>query len=124
MAGRTVIKKVPAGWERDEFVAWLQRGRGAGTLVIDLSDAPGGEPAHIIVKRASGFVAGWNFPDIATAETFARECNDALPSDRAHVAAWDDSVWDAVLETAVQHAADDHLSGRPHSSEFCPYEGK
>lgn len=51
----------------------------------------------IIVKRESGFVAGWQFeqyPD--RAQEFADECNATLPSDPAHVEMWDDSEWDAL----------------------------
>jgi len=93
--GQAVIKSVPAGWERDAFIAWLQRGS-EGT-VIDMTNCPSGVPTHVIVKRASGFVAGWNLASLAEAATFAAECNAEAPTDRAHVMAWDDSVWNALL---------------------------
>lgn len=53
---------------------------------------------HIIVKRESGQVAGWNFERYPErAQQFADECNALVPGNPAHVAMWDDSEWDALL---------------------------
>lgn len=95
---RITLRKVPAGWERDAFIAWL-----AGPdvefagIVVDMTDCPSGVPTHVIVKRASGFVAAWSMTSVDQAADVARECNRLAPRDVAHVSAWDDSVWDAVL---------------------------
>ena len=96
-ASQAVIKAIPAGWERDAFIAWLQRG--SDVIVTDMTDCPSGVPVHVIVKRASGFMAGRNLPSLEEAGKFAAECNAEAPSDRAHVMAWDDSVWIALLES-------------------------
>lgn len=94
-AGYVTIRKVPPGWELDAFIAWMQAGSAA--VAVDMTQCPGGAPTGVIVKRASGFVAGWSQRSIGEAVTFARECNALVPADPAHVVAWDDSVWDAVL---------------------------
>jgi hypothetical protein len=52
---------------------------------------------HYIVKRESGFVAGWSMRTRAEAERFAAHCNALAPADPARVVSWDDSVWDAIL---------------------------
>jgi hypothetical protein len=94
---RITLRHVPAGWERDAFIQWLQRAAGAG-IVVDMTDCPTGEPTHVIVKRRSGFVAGWlTGQTVEQAIEFARTCNDYYPEDVARVVAWDDTVWDAVL---------------------------
>ncbi len=108
--GQATVYKVPAGWERDQFIAWLQRG--ADVTVTDMTQCPSRVPTNVIVKRASGFVAGWSMRSLADAVTFARECNAAVPSDPAHVIAWDDSVWDAVLaQPCGIDSCDCHLFG-------------
>jgi hypothetical protein len=93
--GFVILHQVPAGWERGAFIAWLQRD--GAVLVADMCDAPSGVPTHITVKRAASGVACWSMTSIGEAFEHARECNKLWPADPAHVWAWDDSVWDAVL---------------------------
>ena len=100
MTGHVIVKNVPAGWELGAFIAWLQRG--ADVIVTDATQCPSGIPTGIIVKRQSGFVAGWSMTSEARATEFAQECNAHAPSDPAHVVTWDDSVWLAVIESASQ----------------------
>jgi hypothetical protein len=102
--GHVTIRKVPAGWERAAFIAWLQSG--PDVIVTDMTDCPSGVPTNVIVKRASGEVAGWSMTTFGEAVRFARECNELVPGNPAHVVAWDDSVWDDVLS-----------AGAPESSE-------
>ena len=53
-----------------------------------------------IVKRQSGYVAGW-FYDETEAESFAVECNAAVPADPAAVEALDWNAWDAFVDEAT-----------------------
>lgn len=53
-----------------------------------------------IVKRESGFVAGW-FYTLPEAETFAEECNRDIPTDPARAEKLEgDEAWDVLLGIA------------------------
>jgi hypothetical protein len=56
-----------------------------------------------VVKRASGFKAGWfKGPDAASeAEQFAAECNATVPGDPAAVETLDWSSWETFLNGAA-----------------------
>jgi hypothetical protein len=95
--GHVIVRKVPPGWERDAFIAQLQSVAGVIVIVTDMTDCPSNIPTNVIVKRASGEVAGWSMTTFGEAVEFARKCNELVPSDPAHVVAWDDSAWDDVL---------------------------
>lgn len=92
--GATTQPDVAENW-------WLYasgcKSRGTGATPARYLTAGGPNGVHIIVKRASGFVAGWDFADVVAAEVFAGECNALAPADRAEVVTWDDSVWDVLL---------------------------
>lgn len=53
-----------------------------------------------IVKRESGYVAGW-FYSLPEAESFAVECNRNVPSDPARAEALDWDSWDAFCNEAL-----------------------
>jgi hypothetical protein len=92
--GSTTQPDVAENWWR--FASGC-KSRGRDATPARCLTAGGRNGVHIIVKRASGFVAGWNFADVIAAEVFAVECNALASADRAEVVSWDDSVWDALL---------------------------
>ncbi len=51
-----------------------------------------------IVKRASGYVAGWHRSE-ADANAFVLECNATVPTDHAGVVALDWDSWETFLST-------------------------
>lgn len=57
-----------------------------------------------IVKRESGYVAGW-FQGEPPAE-FVAECNRNVPGDPAHVEALDWAAWDDWAERTLEHTCE------------------